>query len=371
WDAGNLFDARFSPKAAVVYSPNARHSLRATFNQAFQTPNYAELFLDSRVSQTTGPRALERGIEGLFQSLKSGGLGPALANLNLPSELPWNFDSLTLIRALGNEDLKVERVTGWEIGYKATFARQSYVTLDAYFNVLTDFVTDLLPRVNPAYPVFSLTDGNVNVPRSLDSLEVRIRQLQQANQLPPEHAAVILATIAQLRAGYGSLAAGLGPLLATVNPATGQRAGVLSYTNAGRVNERGVELSAGHALANRFRLDGAFTLFLFSVKDQQTGDVLLPNTPRHKGSLSASLISTRGFDASATLRIVERFNWAAGIYSGKIPASQTVDLSAGYRVNDAVRVFAVGTNVFDQKRFSVYGGSVIGRRVLTGLTASF
>ncbi len=368
WDAGNLFDARFSPKAALVYSPNARHSLRFTFNQAFQTPNYAELLLDSRVSQVTGPRSLERGIEGFFQSLKGGALAPALAGLNLPSDLPWNFDSLTLVRALGNRNLKVERVTGWEVGYKGSFARQSYVTMDAYINVLTDFVTDLLPRVNPAYPGFALADGSVNVARSLDSLEVRIRQLQQANQIPASQATVILQTIAQLRGGYGSLVAGLGPLLATVD---NRRAGVLSYTNAGRVVERGIELGSGYVPSNWLRFDAAFTLFLFSVKGQRAGDVLLPNTPRNKGTLSAFLTPTSRFDASASLRVVERFQWAAGIYSGKIPASQTVDLNVGYRVNNNVRLLGVGTNVFDQKRFSVYGGSVIGRRVLAGLTATF
>lgn len=370
WDAGSLFDARLSPKAAVVYSPNAQHSVRLTFNQAFQTPNYAELFLDSRVSQTTGPRALERGIEGLFHSLKSGGLGPALADINLPSDLPWNFDSLTLIRAVGNRDLEVEQVTSWELGYKRSFAGQSYLTIDAYYSVLTDFVTDLLPRVNPSYPAFALADGTVNVARSLDSLETRIRQFQQSGQLSADHAAVVLQTIAQLRAGYTAIAAGLGPLLAT-DLAANRRAGILSYTNAGRVVERGLEFSAGYVPTDWLRLDGAFTLFLFDVKGKQASDVLLPNTPRHKGSLSVTLTPTTRFDASGTLRVVERFPWAAGIYAGTIPASQILDVNLGLRLNSNLRWFVVGTNLLDQERFSVYGGSVIGRRMLTGLTASF
>jgi hypothetical protein len=35
------------------------------------------------------------------------------------------------------------------------------------------------------------------------------------------------------------------------------------------------------------------------------------------------------------------------------------------------RVFAVGTNIFDQQRYQLFGGSVIGRRVLGGVTATF
>jgi hypothetical protein len=46
-------------------------------------------------------------------------------------------------------------------------------------------------------------------------------------------------------------------------------------------------------------------------------------------------------------------------------------VSAGYRVNDNLRIHAIATNVFDQQRFHLYGGSVIGRRVIAGATATF
>jgi outer membrane receptor protein involved in Fe transport len=56
---------------------------------------------------------------------------------------------------------------------------------------------------------------------------------------------------------------------------------------------------------------------------------------------------------------------------GEVPASQFVDVNAGYRFNPNFRVFAIATNVFDQQRFQLFGGSVIGRRVLGGITAQF
>ena len=46
-------------------------------------------------------------------------------------------------------------------------------------------------------------------------------------------------------------------------------------------------------------------------------------------------------------------------------------MSAGYRINNYVRIHATATNIFDQQRFQMYGGSVIGRRVLGGVTATF
>jgi outer membrane receptor protein involved in Fe transport len=370
WDDGDLIDPQFSPKGAIVFSPTEQHSFRFTFNQAFQTPNYSEFFLRVPVATPqAGPRALERGVETLFQQMNGGPLGPAVASLNLPNTLPWNFDSLTQVLALGNSNLKVEKVTGWEVGYKGNFSNNAYFTIDGYLNRLTNFVTDLLPGVNGAYPSYGLTDS-VNVQNKLDSLDLRIQQLQTAGQISPAQAATIRGNIAALRAGYVQVAGGLGPLLATVSSAN-TRAGVVSYTNAGRVTERGVEVGVGYYVTNEIKLEGSYTFFDFKVDTAQAGDVLLPNTPKHKGTFTASYRGAQGIEASVSARIVDSFDWAAGVYAGTIPAAQVLDVNLGYQVNNYVRVFAIGTNVLDQKRFSIYGGSVNGRRVLGGVTATF
>jgi outer membrane receptor protein involved in Fe transport len=57
--------------------------------------------------------------------------------------------------------------------------------------------------------------------------------------------------------------------------------------------------------------------------------------------------------------------------SGWSPSSQSVNLSAGYRINNSFRVHATVTNLFDQERYHLYGGSVIGRRILGGVTTYF
>ncbi|MBI4420957.1 MAG: TonB-dependent receptor, partial [Gemmatimonadetes bacterium] len=122
---------------------------------------------------------------------------------------------------------------------------------------------------------------------------------------------------------------------------------------------------------DELKFDGSLTYFDFEVKEQQTGDLLVPNTPRWKGSASLSYGGRQGLDASVSIRFTEGFDWAAGVFSGPIPRSQTVNASLGYRVNNNVRLNLVGTNIFDQKRYQLYGGSVIGRRVLGGITATF
>jgi outer membrane receptor protein involved in Fe transport len=181
------------------------------------------------------------------------------------------------------------------------------------------------------------------------------------------------APIPVLQAGYTQTVAGTtisgAPALATLPD--GSRAVVLSYTNAGRVIERGVELGAGYQFTPEIRADVSFTGFDFEVKNQRQGDQLLPNTPSKKATLALSYVGEQGFDANVSLRLVDGYQWAAGVFQGYVPASEFVNLSAGYRINNYVRIHGTATNLLDQKRFQLYGGSVIGRRVLGGLTANF
>jgi outer membrane receptor protein involved in Fe transport len=60
-DDGSLFDTQFSPKGALVFSPNESHSLRFSVSRAFQTPNYSEFFLRAAAAPPTGGRVIWKG----------------------------------------------------------------------------------------------------------------------------------------------------------------------------------------------------------------------------------------------------------------------------------------------------------------------
>jgi outer membrane receptor for ferrienterochelin and colicins len=373
-DDGTLFETQFSPKGALVFSPNEEHSFRFTVNRAFQTPNYSEFYLRVPVAQpTTGPATVEGGLETYYtgvQGALAGGLLPpgSLDGINLHPSLPWNFSPQgTQALALGNADLDVEKVLGWELGYKGSLSDKLYVTADLYINELENFVTDLLPGVNGAYPTFQLTDGGINVPADLAALDARLASFG----LPPNHP--LRAPIPTLQGGYAAVVAGTtlhgAPALATLPD--GSRAIVLSYTNSGNVTERGIELGVGYQFTPELRGDVSFTGFDFEVKSQRAGDQLLPNTPSKKANIAVSYAGVQGFDANVSLRLVDGYQWAAGIFQGYVPASEFLNVGAGYRLNNNLRIHAMATNVLDQERFQLYGGSVIGRRVLGGLTANF
>src|SRR5918999_4705832 len=372
-DDGSLFDTQFSPKGAVVYTPAENHSFRFSVNRAFQTPNYSEFYLQApAAAPTTGPAQVEAGLETYYTQVQTSLPPAALQGVTLHPTLPWNFSASTPVLALGNSALDVETVLGWELGYKGSLSNTLYFSADFYINELENFVTDLLPGVNDAYPTFLLTDGDIDIPTDLANLNQRINELEQAGQISPEQAAALRAPIPTLQGGYSSVLAGTSiggaPALATLPD--NSRAVVLSYTNAGEVTERGVELGVGYQFTPEIRADASFTGFDFEVKSQAAGDQLLPNTPSKKVTLGLSYVGA-AFDGNATLRMVDGYQWAAGVFQGYVPASEILNVGAGFRLNNNIRIHGAVTNVFDQEHFQLYGGSVLRRRALAGVAPEF
>jgi iron complex outermembrane receptor protein len=368
FDDGDLIDGQFSPKAALVFSPNENHSIRFSVNRAFQTPNYSEFFLRAPVAEPNpGPALVEGGIEQYYAALLNSPAAPAVADLTITRDLPWNFSPETQALALGNPNLDVETVTGWEWGYKGSMGKWIF-TVDAYVNHMTNFVTDLLPGVNPLFPSYGLTD-EVNVPAELQAIDARLNSLG----IPADNP--LRATIPVLLDRYGQLQARtqLQGANALATLPGGTRAVVLSYTNAGKVNEQGIELGLGYQISPEIRTDLSFTGFDFDVDSTSTalGDQLLPNTPGKKMTVSVSYAGHQGFDGNVTVRLIDGYPWAAGVFQGYVPAAELINVSAGYQINNYFRVHATATNLLDQQRYQLFGGSVIGRRVLGGITANF
>lgn len=333
YDVGDLFDAQFSPKGAIVFSPTPNHSIRATVNRAFLTPNTLEFFTDF-------PAGAPADFSGLEAALRASPLGPALDSV--PNGQLFTTSTAVPILARGNPALQVEHSTSFELGYKGQFLDRFFLSIDGYYARLSNFVTDILPGVNPAYAPWT---APAEVPAGARPiLEGAVRD-------------------ALLAAGQPIAAVGLTRL------ADGSTAIVLSVGNAGRVKQYGLEAAAGVRLAQGLVLEANYSLFRFNLDSTSlaVGQVLEPNTPAHRINLSASY-STSTVDVRGSLSWVAGYDWASGIYQGRVPASATVNLSGGYRITPHLNAQGVVTNLFNQQRYHIFGGSVIGRRALIGMT---
>ncbi len=334
-DLGTLIDPQLSPKAAIVLSPNDRHSFRFTINRAFQTPNYSEFYL--RV-----PAGAPANFTALETALRASALGPALAGV--PVGQLFTNTAVVPVFARGNNKLTVETTLGFEAGYRGDLSKSVYLTLDAYVNRISNFVTDLLPGVNPAFAYWTAPAA---VPASV-------------------RPSLVDAVRTALLASSPTASRGL------TRTEDGKTAIVVSYTNAGRVTQWGVEAGAGWQMTHALRTDGTLTLFDYAVdKDQVArGDSLLANTPGAKMTLSLSYAGRR-FSAASSLRAVKGYSWAAGVYAGYIEPNVTIDANAGYDLNNNFKVFLNANNLFNNRKFEIYGGSVNGRRILGGISTRF
>ena len=326
-DRSTLHDTQISPKGALVWSIHPNHTLRLTYNRAFQQPNISERFLQARTSfpGTT--------LSALDLSAIETGLAPFLGGVSL------GFSGIPVL-VLGNEDLEVEKIRSYEAGYHGILGSNAYITIDCYQSEIEDFVTDLLRNVGPGgrtNPDF----GPYAPPASLPE-PVR-RQILEILRTNPATAAVF-------------------PFLS--NLANGQPIVALaSYKNAGRVETHGVDVALHYSFLERWLLDVSYSWFDFDVREQALGDQLLPNAPEHKATAGLSYSHGRT-SAAIAYRWVDDFSWAAGSYTGPVPSYGVADLSASYRLSDRWEIGLNVANLFDHEHWQSFGGDLLRRRAL-------
>ena len=71
--------------------------------------------------------------------------------------------------------------------------------------------------------------------------------------------------------------------------------------------------------------------------------------------------------ASIDLRWVDDLRWHDGLFAGAVESYTTVDATALYPVTDDVSVGLNITNLFDNRHWESFGGSILRRRALLSL----
>ncbi|HYC62784.1 MAG TPA: TonB-dependent receptor [Thermoanaerobaculia bacterium] len=317
YDDSTLHEAEFSPRAGAVLSLG-NHNFRYGYSQAFQRPNYSELFL--RVPAGASANLAAAAAAHPLPQVRA--LAPLLTSLG--------FNNLQVL-ARGNSALEVEKVKSHELGYSGIFGGKVFLTVDLYKSDLSNFVTDLLPGVNTAeFPAYQIPAG---LP-----VEARVGLAQFLDQ-------------ALLTRRPGLTTVGGAPAL------------VFSYANSGEVETQGGEIALNYYVTPNWLLDFNYSKFDFEVKSSLGGDQLLPNAPENKYNLGVAWRGAK-LDAKVSYRWVEGFRWAAGVFVGNVPEYDVVNVAGNWRFNDTFGVGVDISNALDNEHYEAFGGDLLSRRAL-------
>jgi iron complex outermembrane receptor protein len=328
FDAGTLYDPRLSPRAALVYSPAARHSFRLTFNDAFQSPTLVQYYLHTAVAPPVNLSAIQQA------------LAPLLGGVNL------GFQDIPVL-AVGNQDLTTQKIRSFEGGYNWAIRDNLALSVSVYRNWVTDFNSNLLPQVGTSLGRLNPQYGPYVPPAGLSPEAVAALTAALQSALPP------------------SLFNGL-----SNNPDGSPAFIVLSLKNFGNATSDGVELAVKYALNSRWRFQSSYTFFGFNVAQQVPENPLLPNAPAHQAKASVMYLGKR-FNASARYRWVNAFPWSAGIDTGPVPSYSVVDLNANYRINRRWGVGLDVANLLNNVHYEMFGGDLLRRHALAYLETSW
>ncbi|MEO5822193.1 MAG: TonB-dependent receptor [Vicinamibacteraceae bacterium] len=98
----------FSPRLTFMYKPSPSQTVRTSFNRAYRAPSHVNNYLDVTLANV----------------LDLGALNPALAGRQF----------VFPVQALGNEDLKEEKMTAYEIGYTGILKNRATISAAFYVN---------------------------------------------------------------------------------------------------------------------------------------------------------------------------------------------------------------------------------------------
>jgi outer membrane receptor protein involved in Fe transport len=308
WDDASIHPAQWSPRLAAVVRLAPGQSLRIGYNRGFQVGTYTELYLRVPAAPPLVLSALE------------GALAPALGGVRL------GFETVPIF-AIGNPGLDVEKIQGVDIGYTGVFGSRARVGLEFYRNSMRDFISDLLFGINPAYPPY-----------------------QAPSSLPAPVRTLVETTVNGLLPGLTNRTDG-GPQI------------ILSNANTGRVHSRGLEASVGVSPVDGMWLDASYTWFDFTLKDKQPGAEPQPNAPAHRAAAGVTYTRDRT-SASLRYRWVDAFQWASGVYVGPVPAYGVADLNVRFKASPRWELGVNVANLFDNRHYEMFGGDLLGRRLL-------
>ncbi len=217
---GNLEDPVFSPRVSIMFKPTPDHSIRASYNRAFQSPSLINNYLNQNIQFPTPVNLTP------LRPL----LPPPLQPL-----VPPPF--LLTVNAYGNPNMTEQITDAFEVAYTGTFGGTTTIGLAAYMSETDDNINFvyIFPPGTPGFPQPTYYSA------ANPAKGVTLTQPPQPITLNP----ILMGVLAGIPPQFG------GPILLPERAAT--------YLNLGPIQNRGLEASIDHRFNNEWSINGNYS----------------------------------------------------------------------------------------------------------------
>ena len=340
-DKNQNFNYLFSPAASIVYKPNKRDIIRASFSSALRNPTLTDQYFDYNQGQAT-----------LIGNLNGFGYNEYFVNIDsLYSYLRSdNFSTSALKGSFIRVDpIKPEQVKTIEVGLRTTILRKLYIDISAYHSVYKNFI---------GYQVGATYQSTGS-------------QIQATNE--------------DVLEGWAQDTTQIIDNWRQVNPFSIK--GYRVAANAkGRVKAQGLSIGFNYYMNEKTVFNTNYSWNKLVNEDDT--DPLVPayNTPEHKFNVGLSQKLTI---AQGEYNLSINYKWQDGFlfegspqFTGEVPSYALVDAQINKYIkikgklngdikNSTLLVKIGASNVLNNKVYQVYGGPTIGRLGYISLTLNY
>jgi iron complex outermembrane receptor protein len=324
YDRNPEFEGKINPRAAIVYSPNKRNSVRVSYQDGYRFPALFEALSfvnNGNVRRVGGLEKVNEGLgylENSYTQASADNFNNAIKGLTGSAKTAAILANKSLLVTANLPKLRPEHIKAFDFGYKSIlFDNKLILDIDAYYNIMDGF----LGQVEVVVPKNLVNSDSSAFDIATNTNSTRTRYRVYTNAINEYFA-------------YGSAAR-------------------ISYNFYG-----GYTLS-GNVNYNDLKIKGDNDVFITGF-----------NTP--KWSLNAQLGNReifKNFGFNIVWKWQDAYTWESPLATGRIPAFNTIDAQLSYKVPAIKTSIKVGaTNLLNYRYVQYAAGPTIGGLYYVSLT---
>ena len=330
YDKNENFDGQFSPRLSGVFTFLDNHHVRASFQRGFRIPTTQDQLIDLDVVTRRLIGSNQVLVDRYNLESNQVYLTPSVLRAQENFRNTGNIESaIALLQPVAFEDFDTEKVSTYEVGYKALMGNKLLIDAYYYYSAYTDFIAEI---------DFTQSAGPANDP--------------EGDETPPfvgeaDPAGVVQNNINLQRFGFD--------------------------VNAdGTVNAHGFALGLDYVLSKGFTVGGnaAYNELLDQEDLLEQGLRAAFNTPKWRYNIKlANQKVTDNVGFSLLWRWQDAFFWESSFGEGVIPAYQTLDAQVSYKLPEWKSVLKLGgSNILNERYTTSFGNPRMGAIYYVSLT---